>query len=292
MNRGIDHLVLCVTDLEAARGFYGMLGFNLTPTAHHPFGTSNFLAQLQGNFLEILTVTDPTLIEPPLEGHFSFAHHNQGYLSEGQGMSMLVFESQDARADQAEFRIKRLDTYEPFDFSRKAVLPTGEEVTVGFSLAFATHPDMPRAAFFCCQQHAPQHFWKPEYQTHDNGARSVLSVILVAHEPQNYTGFFQSLQGTKAVADTAEGLQVTTSRGHLDVMTPAAYDQRFGPETAPDLAQGPRFAAMCVGVQDLAQITGICQKNGVPFVTAPRSVRVCAKDAFGTLIEFSEGDSR
>ena len=51
MNRAIDHLVLCVRDLEAARAIYRRLGFTLTPPARHPWGTGNSLVQLQGNFL-------------------------------------------------------------------------------------------------------------------------------------------------------------------------------------------------------------------------------------------------
>lgn len=34
--RGIDHLVLCVRDLEAARRRYADLGFTTTPPARHP----------------------------------------------------------------------------------------------------------------------------------------------------------------------------------------------------------------------------------------------------------------
>ena len=48
-------------------------------------------------------------------------------------------------------------------------LPDGREVTVAF-----TWPSRwiraCRAVFFTCQQTAPEHFWKPAYQTHENGA--------------------------------------------------------------------------------------------------------------------------
>ena len=76
---------------------------------------------------------------------------------------MLVLDSLDAAADLAEFKAAELGTHEPFGFSRSARLPDGEEVTVSFSLTFVTHPDMPQAAFFTCQQHAPEHFWKADY---------------------------------------------------------------------------------------------------------------------------------
>ncbi len=46
--RPIDHLVLAVRDLDAARATYGRLGFTLTPVARHPFGTANSLIQLNG----------------------------------------------------------------------------------------------------------------------------------------------------------------------------------------------------------------------------------------------------
>jgi len=291
MNRGIDHLVLCVDDLEEARTFYGAMGFQLTPSAQHPFGTANSLVQLQGNFLELLTVADATLIKPPPKGQFSFAQYNQTYLAEGEGMSMLVFESQDARADQAEFKLKQLDTYAPFDFSRKAVLPSGEEVTVGFSLAFATHPEMPRAVYFCCQQHAPQHFWKPAYQTHDNGAQAVASVVLVAAEPGRYVSFFQALQGTDAVTETADGYLATTARGTVSVISPEAYEHTYGPGTAPDLAQGPRFAAMVIDVADLDTVARICADNNVAIETTSGAIRVSSAEAFGTLIEFRESQT-
>ena len=51
MIRGIDHLVLCVRDLNRARRLYERLGFTVTPRALHPFGTGNHLIQCEGNFI-------------------------------------------------------------------------------------------------------------------------------------------------------------------------------------------------------------------------------------------------
>src|SRR5260370_27221624 len=96
---------------------------------------------------------------------------------------MRVFQSADARHDQAEFAVRGLETSEPFDFSRQAKLPDGSLKTVAFSLAFVTEPRMPDAAFFTCQQHAPEFFWKPDYQRHANGARAVVEVVMLANDP-------------------------------------------------------------------------------------------------------------
>jgi catechol 2,3-dioxygenase-like lactoylglutathione lyase family enzyme len=125
MSRGIDHLVLPVHDLDGAKSAYERFGFTTTHKARHPFGTENVLVQLQGNFLELLGIAQPEKINPPEPGAFSFAHFNQSFLEKRQGMSMLVFESGDARADQAEFAAKGLTGYAPFDFSRQATLDGG-----------------------------------------------------------------------------------------------------------------------------------------------------------------------
>ncbi|HEY6335457.1 MAG TPA: VOC family protein, partial [Alphaproteobacteria bacterium] len=143
MDRPIDHLVVCVKDLERASAFYEQLGFTLTPRAQHPFGTANRLAQFKGNFLELLAVADRARIPPARSGHFSFGAFNAHYLERFEGMSMLVFASSDVLRDHAEFASRSLDTYAPFDFSRAARLPDGREVTVAFSLAFVTHAEMP-----------------------------------------------------------------------------------------------------------------------------------------------------
>ena len=115
MRRAIDHLVLPVGDLEAARETYRRMGFTLTPTAHHPWGTANSLVQLQGNFLELLAVAEPEKIPAPAPGQFSFGAFSQAFLKKRQGLSMLVFRSADARRDQAEFAARGLETYAPFD---------------------------------------------------------------------------------------------------------------------------------------------------------------------------------
>jgi Glyoxalase-like domain len=193
--KGIDHLVLAGRDLEAMRACYRSLGFTLTPPARHPFGTGNSLVQLDRCFLELLAVIDPAIIPEHGGSRFSFAAFNRDFLADREGFSMLVLDSIDARAEVARLQEAGIATYEPFDFERKANLPSGEEVTVGFSLAFATHPQMPKAGFFTCEQRAPQHFWKPEYQRHANTAATVLEVCLVANDPSHFQDFISGFTG-------------------------------------------------------------------------------------------------
>ena len=196
--RNFDHLVLAAQDLDRQRDFYARLGFTLTPRARHPFGTANSLVQLQGNFLELLSVADPAAITKAVPGKFSFGAYNQAFLEKREGFSMLVLASKDAAADAVEFKNLGLDAYELFKFGREATLPDGSKARVDFSLAFVTEPSMPEAVFFTCQQHAPQYFWRPEYQRHANGALRIAEVVMSAGDPARYQRFFTRLMGESA----------------------------------------------------------------------------------------------
>ena len=286
MKRGIDHLVLCVDDLELGADFFRNLGFTTTPRARHPWGTDNCLIQLTGSFIELLTVSRSSLISEAGPRTFSFGAFNQKFLTQREGMSMLVFESKDAEADREEFMARGLPPYDKFYFERQAKLPDGSQVPVAFSLAFATDPRMPQAAFFCCQQHAPQYFWKAEYQSHANGADKILEVIMVAESPESFSGFFCKLQEPDSVVNAGSELTVHTPRGTLRVITPAEAGRRYGAIDLSDLPESPCFLGFSVQTSDLDLVTGQLRKNSIPYEISNHWIRVHPQDAFGVMIEF------
>jgi hypothetical protein len=278
--------VLCVDDLELGAEFFRNLGFTTTPRARHPWGTDNCLIQLTGSFIELLTVSRPALISAAGPKTFSFGAFNQKFLAHREGMSMLVFESTDAEADRKEFIARGLPAYDKFYFERKAILPDGSQVPVAFSLAFATDPRMPQAAFFCCQQHAPQYFWKAEYQSHANGADKILEVIMVAESPGSFSGFFAKLQEPESVVMEESELIVHTPRGTIRVLTPALACRRFGTMDFADFPETPYFLGFTVQTSDLDLVAGNLRKNGIPYENPNQLIRVHPKDAFGVMIEF------
>ena len=245
--KGIDHLVLCGWSLDAMREAYSRLGFTLTPPAHHPFGTQNSLVQMDQLFLELLSLGDAAKIPEHEDGHFSFAAFNRDFLERQEGFSMLVLDSKDARADIARYRKLGLETYEPFDFSRRAKLPGGQDAVVGFSLAFVSSPEMPLCGFFCCEQQSPEHFWQETYQRHENHARTVLEVALVAAEPERLKGFLEGFSGVAALG--GDRLRFNTRRGDIAVETPKSFEKIYQ-LAAPDLSQGPRLGGYTVGLNE------------------------------------------
>ena len=288
--RGIDHLVLCVRDLDSAASVYERLGFTLTPRASHDWGTDNRLAQFQGNFLEIVEIAHPKKIPAPAPGRFHFGTFIQSYLQDREGLGLLVFESGDARADREEFAGKGLSDFEPFDFERQALLPDGSSVTVGFSLAFVSPPDMPDAAFFVCQQQAPQYFWKPAYQKHSNGAQAVGQVVMVAEDPAQLAPLFEGLQQPGSTAQENGTLHVETARGWLSAMTPGVYSDWFGeakPAGVP--ARGPHFAAYRVLVDDLAAVQSHLDAEGFSYNWGKAGLVVGPEQLFGVALAFVQG---
>lgn len=250
--RTIDHVVLAVRDLDATAKIYEALGFTLTPRAAHEdrMGTSNRLAQFRsGNFIELLEVDRPQLLaphdftqEPPF---FGFGAHNRAAVAARQGLSMLVFASEDARADIAAFQAAGVPTYAPFDFERQARLPDGSSVTVSFSLAFATSPDMPEVAFFVCQNRAPEHFWKPAFQSHANGATGIRAVYLASPDPQRDGAFIGRMFGG-AVTSLPDGCRVACGPGQeVRVLTPEAVAAR-SPSLPGDSVRGPRLVGLAL----------------------------------------------
>lgn len=194
--RDIDHIVVMTRDLAAAQAAWSACGFTCTPRAVHPFGTANSLIQMQGNFIELLEIDDANRINRGDEDRFSFAAHNLDFIStSGEGMSMLVLASRDRDGDLADWRAKGLRTYDPFDFERQAQQPDGSSQRVAFSLAFTSDPSLDGLGFFTCQQHNPSVFWKPDYQTHANGAQRIASVMVSAPDPGAADGFLQRFSG-------------------------------------------------------------------------------------------------
>jgi len=288
MPRRLDHFVICVHDLAQAATDWQRLGFALTPTGVHPFGTSNRLAMFENNFFELLAVTDPAAVPPATSGHFSFAAHNRQFLESAEGMSMLVLHTTDAHGDAARFRESRIGAYAPFDFGRDAVLPGGATARVAFSLAFATDPAMPGLAFFTCQQrHPPELFWKPDYQRHPNGARRVTEVVMSAPEPMKHKTFLEQFAGGTA-EPVSEGLTIGQGGDRITVLGQAGIARRL---PGVDGGGSPRFCAARIAVGDLDATARILKSNDVAFAVTGAVLLVPPAAAHGVALEFVEQET-
>src|SRR5229473_67844 len=242
MPRGLDHVIHAVRDLEAAAELYRRLGFTVGARNQHSWGTHNHLVQLPGFFLELLTVAEPQKLGS--DGLSAlFGTFNRVFLKHQQGLSLLILESEDAAADATRFRSAAIGVSDAVHFEREGKRPDGVPTKVGFSLAFARDAKAPAIGFAVCQQHFPENFWNPAFQQHPNTASAIGSVVLVAENPTDHHIFLSAFTGIRDLSATSSGITVSTPRGDIRVMDPAAFRSHFGTEP-PDISHGARVAAV------------------------------------------------
>jgi Glyoxalase-like domain len=283
MPRGLDHIVHAVRDLDAAAALYKSLGFTVGARNRHPWGTHNHIVQFPGFFIELLTLAEPDKLG---DDGFSklFGAYNGDFLKRHEGLSLLILESKDARADEAAFRAAGIAASDVMRFEREGRRPDGSAVKVAFSLAFAEDKRARDIHFCICQQHYPENFWNPSFQKHRNGATGIAGVVAVADDPAAHRGFFQSLTGA-AAKDGKDGFVVATPRGTIEVITPAAFTGRYG-VAAPDTARGARLAAMRFAAADASLLLDAPEFAGIAGLYAGNPIVIGADDAMGAVMVF------
>ncbi|SDB13373.1 VOC family protein [Bauldia litoralis] len=284
--RPIDHLVIAVHDLDAARAVYDRLGFTLTPEARHPFGTVNSLVQLNGGFLELLAVADEAATTKPEEE--VFVGFNMNYLDDREGLSMLALRSDDPAADRADFARHGLPVFAPFRFERTGRGPDGAERDLAFALTFTRNARIRDAMFFTCHNERPENFWSPVYQTHANGASRIEAVTMVARDPADFHEFFYYFTGQHDMRSDSLTVTFDLGGGKLELMSPVGVRGFFGEAIERD--PNPRFVALRVAVPSLDRVRAVLGENGVAFSELLGRVVVPASEACGVAVAFSEAE--
>ena len=268
MPRGLDHIVHAVRDLDGAAEFYARAGFTVGARNRHPWGTHNHIVQFPGVFIELVGVGEPALIPPAMPRSISFGAFTRDFLARHEGLSMLVLEGNNAAEDAEAFRAAGIGDFEIFDFAREAKRPDGSTVKVAFSLAFAADPQAPDIGYFTCQQHFPENFWNPAFQTHANGATGVAGVVMAAENPADHQVFLKAFAGASDLKSTSQGIRIETPRGEIQVMDPQAYRLLFAVEP-PDVTGGARLAAIRFSLPGMAELKSAMGKGGI--VPVPRA---------------------
>jgi len=282
MARGLDHIVHAVRDLDAAAELYRRMGFTVGARNRHPWGTHNYIVQCPGTFVELLTVAEPERLGDDAISNL-FGRHNQNYLKNGDGLSLLVLESADAKADVDDFRRAGISASDVVQFEREAKRPDGTLIKVGFSLAFAQDKAAREIRFMTCQQHYPENFWNPAFQNHPNGATEIRAVIMVADQPEQHRAFVSAYTGSTDFYVEPGEVSVMTPRGALSIMTPPRFAAAFG---GPQPKPGNRLQAIRLAVADIARARVAMQKGEVKIRNHRDGFVIDAPDALGATLSF------
>ncbi len=121
----IDHVMICVPDLQQGIETYTRLGFNIYPGGvHHGAGTQNAIAFHQEDYLELLSVRDG-------DEHAAAAAAGpdaglREFLAAGGGFRYVIVQSDDLAADVAAMRARGVAVSDAIEGGRRT--PAGQEL--------------------------------------------------------------------------------------------------------------------------------------------------------------------
>lgn len=291
MAGGLDHLVIVAADLEAQADLYRLLGFQVGARNRHDWGTLNHIVQFDGVFLELLTTEDGFKMPPDGSAVAQFVSPIVRFLNAREGLAMMVLEGHDAAADHAAFNAAGIGGPETFYFARQGRRPDGDVVNVAFSLAFAQMEETTDAGFFVCQQHAPEMFWNPAFQQHDNGVCGIARIVFASATPASHEAFFRSYTGAACRELPNDGLRFDLARSAIEVLSPTVCADIFGASALPADLVTPRFAAIEFVVKDQALMAAKLIESDIAFEKRDGRIVVPATAAMGVTLAFSQTEA-
>jgi hypothetical protein len=274
---GIDHAIVGVRDLEAARLTFGHLGFTLCPRGRHiGWGTANYCAMFQSGYLELLGIVDPA----------QFTNNLDRFLEGGEGLLGFAFATADAEAACDELAARGIVSEGPKALSRKIEMPDGD-VEPKFANLYTDAQATAGLRTFLCQHLTPEMVWRPEWLTHPNGARGIVSLTASVADPGQAALAFGALLGPDAVSAGRGAVEVQTGAGILRLCAPEQLRQLFPGIANLTERPAPALAGLRVAVADAAATADFLGKTGVPFVRdSDRLLRLDPRQTHGFVLEF------
>ncbi|MGN6308041.1 MAG: VOC family protein [Xanthobacteraceae bacterium] len=280
--KGIDHIVILVSDLDASAKSFAALGFTLSPRGTHSphMGSANYTIILQDDYFELLGMIAETLRN---------ASKREALAKNGEGMSSIACRIGDAHAARAALAELGIATSDVMDFSRPLPLPDGSTGTAAFAVTTFEPREVPRGEMFMCQHKTRDMVWRPELMTHANGAIALAGVVVCSTSPEETARGFGRLFAAGQVHGADNRYTVTTGdkSAKITCMTPAAITEYYAGMDAEKILRGA-FAALQIAVDDIAKTQAHLQSKSIGFIKGRngKSVFVSPVDAGGTLMEF------
>jgi len=273
---GIDHTLVGVRDLEAARAAWQKLGFTLTPRGRHiGWGTGNYCIMLEQGYIELLGILDPA----------QFINDLDKFLAEREGLLGLAFHSRDNDQTAKWLAAGGFTPDGPKDLKRALELAEGE-VLPAFRLLFLPPQETPALRAFFCQHLTPDLIRPAGWLVHAIRAVSLKAVITVVERPGDLAPAYGRLFGADAVsAVDGDSLRVDCGEGELLFVTHEGL-QRLYPDIDLPRQANPWIAAMRIGVLILADAADYLDYMGVKFTTTARGMAVLPDQANGAIVEF------
>jgi hypothetical protein len=263
---GLDHLIIGVENLEAARGQWGRLGFNSTPRGRHVgWATANYCIMFEREYLELLGIVDPNAFSNGLDERLAEI---------GEGMLGIALASVDPAATAAAWQAVGLTSAA----SRPLTRLLGSEtppIELGFTNVMIGAVESAGINVFACHHLTPEPMRRPAWLRHPNGAVGIAGVTVIADDVEPLAYLAEQLVGSAAVTRTDRIRTVQTGGAPIVLATPDDAGLLHPAFDLPASAPEPRLAVLEIAVADTTitrrfldqqQVPFVAEKNGTPLV--------------------------
>ena len=244
---GVDHSIVGVAGLEAARAAYEALGFTTTPRGRHiGWATANYCIMFERDYVELLGIVEPGGYSAGLDAILD---------EQGEGLLKLAFRSTDAARTHAFFDGHGLAGDEVRELARELEAPEGT-LLPEFRLVHPKPAATPGLASFMCQHLTPDIVWQPQWLRHRNTATGVRSYAILADNPAALAEGWVRIFGADAVRRDGAWLCVETGTARLDFLPWGELPTAFADVEFARPRDGS-ILGMTVTVTDLVE-TAVC----------------------------------
>jgi hypothetical protein len=263
--RAVDHLVMPVASLSAARSRFERLGFTPAPDARHPFGTANACVYFRdGTYLEPLAVAHrETAEKAALAGNAFVARDAAWRFRRGpEGFSAIAFASNDAAADHRRFVRAGISGGRMLRFSRPFDAGRGKSGEAKFAVAFAADLRAPDVFFLATQR-----------------------IAMPKADPTDFQYLVQELTGNRDVNAHSFGMEIAAANANLAVYDAAGIAAWYGGRPG-HAGRGLRLAGASFAVADLAATERLLKKNRVEYRRIAQRIVVPPAPGQGAILAF------
>lgn len=272
---GLDHCIIAVQDLEAARQDYERLGFTTAPLGDHQNrATANHCIMFPETYLELLGINEPENPDGGLRDKLA---------SRGEGLHRLALGTPDADAVKAKVEALGVRTEGPADLARPSKEPEG---MVKFRNLQLDARDLAGIPVFMCGHKTPELMRNDRLVTHANGAYRFAGITAVVDDPTAAATALAKLFGKDSITKTPYGAEIDTGRGFIRLATDGGIGRAHPNLATHPARERPIWHVLTIGVQDLDRTAALLAKNGVPAVRAGAALRVGPAHARGLVLEF------
>lgn len=274
---GIDHVIIAVRDLEAARQGWERLGFVATPKGSHgEWGTANHCFMFAEDYVELLA---PEAAGPVAESVRAFTDRREGLMS-----VVLASDEGAALADRLRRAGHHIPT--PQSLTRKIPQPGGGEATAQFSVFSLPVDTTPGVECRVVQHLTPDLLRRPDWVAHPNGAVGLASVSAIVEEPGELMPAWDAVFGPHATTPTDNTVAVHTGRGLIFLSRPDELSQLHPEAEDEELPHAPALLVLTLLVEDTGRAAALLKANKVEFTRdSEGTIRIPPEEANGVFLE-------